>query len=296
MFNQYAGIVGYADDNWLLAPSRAALQDMISTCEEFVNAHNLTFSTDVNPVKCKTKCMIFLKKVRHIEPLKLNNMILPFTTDAKHLGHFFTNDNDAVKHDMKVKRAMNIQKNCELLQEFWFCHPQTKLKLNEIYNSFYTGCQLWDLFSMEAEKIENSYNISVRKMLGIPETTHRYLIQPLTSRKHLKQILGFRFLNFCEKLKTCKKEAVRTIFSKLMLDVRTTTGSNLKEIALLLNKRVEDLSPSDANAIEYHPIRIEDRYRVDLTWELLNVKHGNLEVDGFSEDELEMILHHICTS
>ena len=81
-----------------------------------------------------------------------------------------------------------------------------------------------------------------------------------------------------------------------MLDVRTTTGSNLKEIALLLNKRVEDLSPSDANAIEYHPIRIEDRYRVDLTWELLNVKHGNLEVDGFSEDELEMILHHICTS
>ena len=197
---------------------------------------------------------------------------------------------------MKVKGAMNIQKNCELLQDFWFCHPQTKLKLNEIYNSSYTGCQLWDLFSMEAEKIENSYNISVRKMLGIPETTHRYLIQPLTGRKHLKQILGFRFLNFCEKLKTCKKEAVRTIFSKLMLDVRTTTGSNLKEIALLLNKRVEDLSPSDANAIEYHPIRIEDRYRVDLTWELLNVKHGNLEVDGFSEDELEMILHHICTS
>ena len=30
MFGNYAGIVGYADDNWLLAPTRAALQEMIN--------------------------------------------------------------------------------------------------------------------------------------------------------------------------------------------------------------------------------------------------------------------------
>ena len=35
MFQHYAGIVGYADDNWLLAPSRSALQDMIDTCQEY---------------------------------------------------------------------------------------------------------------------------------------------------------------------------------------------------------------------------------------------------------------------
>ena len=51
-------------------------------------------------------------------------MILPFTTEAKHLGHFFTNNPSAIKHDMKVKRAMNIQKNCDLIQEFGFCHPK----------------------------------------------------------------------------------------------------------------------------------------------------------------------------
>ena len=48
LFNQYAGIVGCADDNWLLAPSRAALQSMIKTCEEYVNEHNLTFSTNID--------------------------------------------------------------------------------------------------------------------------------------------------------------------------------------------------------------------------------------------------------
>ena len=54
----------------LLAPTRAALQDMINTCVEYANEHNLTFSTEINPKKSKTKCMIFLKKQREVEQLK----------------------------------------------------------------------------------------------------------------------------------------------------------------------------------------------------------------------------------
>ena len=42
----YHGIFGYSDDNWLLAPSLAALQDMLKTCEEYAEGHNLKFSTD----------------------------------------------------------------------------------------------------------------------------------------------------------------------------------------------------------------------------------------------------------
>ena len=160
---------------------------------------------------------------------------------------------------------MNIQKNCDLIQEFGFCHTKTKLKLNEIYNSSYTGCQLWDLFCDEAEKLENSYNTSVRIIMGIPRNTHRYLIQSLTERKHLKQNLVLRFLNFCDKLSKCKKEVIRTVFSKLKLDVRSTTGSNLKEISLLVDKRVEDLSPKEAYdqgcTIFYHV-----RFPWERTW------------------------------
>ena len=139
-------------------------------------------------------------------------------------------------------RAMNIQKNCDLIQEFGFCHTKTKLKLNEIYNSSYTGCQLWDLFCDEAEKLKNSYNTSVRIMMGIPRNTHRYLIQPLTEMKHLKQSSVLRLFNF--KLSKCKKEVARTVFSKLMLDVRSTTGSNSKEISLVVDKR--DLTANEA--------------------------------------------------
>jgi hypothetical protein len=68
LFNQYAGIVGYADDNWLLAPSRAALQIMIKNCEEYVNEHNLRFSTNIGRINRKTKCMLFQKHSQILDP------------------------------------------------------------------------------------------------------------------------------------------------------------------------------------------------------------------------------------
>ena len=55
VMGRYMGMVGYSDDNWILAPSLSALQDILKTCEEYAEKHNLKFSTDVNPQKCKCK-------------------------------------------------------------------------------------------------------------------------------------------------------------------------------------------------------------------------------------------------
>ena len=57
----FHGIFGYSDDNMLLAPTVHALQEMLKICEKYANEHNLRFSTDPNPVKCKTKCIAFTK-------------------------------------------------------------------------------------------------------------------------------------------------------------------------------------------------------------------------------------------
>ena len=51
--------MGYSDDNVCIAPSLNALQDMVRTCEEFAKSHNLKFSTDPNPLKCKTNFGLF---------------------------------------------------------------------------------------------------------------------------------------------------------------------------------------------------------------------------------------------
>ena len=138
ILGNYHGIFGYSDDNWLLAPSLNALQDMLKTCEEYAAGHNLKFSTDPDPVRCKTKLMAFMKKPRDLPELMLCGNPLPWVDRVKHLGNFVSNVIDGGQVDIKVKAAKYVDKCNSLEQEFFFAHPETKVKLNKIYNSHFT--------------------------------------------------------------------------------------------------------------------------------------------------------------
>ena len=133
-------------------------------------------------------------------------------------------------------------------------------------------------------------------MLGLPQSTHRYLIQPLANGQHLKQVLIKRFLQFCEKLRVCTKSVVRDTFEKIKVDVRTTTGKNLAELGILLKKPISELSPVDANLADYVQVEDENSFRIDFIKELIDVKHGVLNVEGFESNELEVIMEFLCTS
>ena len=101
----YFGILGYSDDNLLLAPSLFALQQMVLICENYALAHDLKFSTDPNPDKCKTKCLAFLKKSRQLPNITLCGNALPWVTSGKHLGNILENKLDGMKRDILTKRA-----------------------------------------------------------------------------------------------------------------------------------------------------------------------------------------------
>ena len=133
-------------------------------------------------------------------------------------------------------------------------------------------------------------------MLGLPVTTHKYLIQPLAGGIHVKQVFARRFLKFCEKLKCCKKAVVRDTYEKIKLNVRSTTGRNLAELAQLVGKNIEELSPKDSDSVVYEIADDNERYRVDLVKELVDVRAGISEVEGFNAEELDKILNYLCTT
>jgi hypothetical protein len=116
MNNNYHGMFGYSDDNWVLAPSLDALKEIMETIEEYCNTHNLKFSTDPNPVKCKTKCIAFLKKERDLPSIYLCGDPLPWVKEGIHLGNYFENKYNGMLRDVKIKRAEYVSKNCDLQQ------------------------------------------------------------------------------------------------------------------------------------------------------------------------------------
>ena len=110
----YHGIFGYSDDNLLLAPSPFALQKMLSICETFACDHNLQFSTDKDPLKCKTKCVAFTRRKKPVPVVKLCGNSLPWVDSFKHLGHTISNTVGKVtEQDVTVKRAQYLNKTFE---------------------------------------------------------------------------------------------------------------------------------------------------------------------------------------
>jgi hypothetical protein len=157
---------------------------------------------------------------------------LPWVDNCKHLGNYLESRYDGIKQDLRTKQAEYINKNNELEQEFYFCHPQTKFDVNKIYNSHFTGSPLWNLFSCDAIKMESTWNRSVIAMFDLPYETHRWLIEAVSGNQHLRKILIQRFLKFIKQIKKSSKSIVKLLFNTIKLSVRSTTGHNLRAIMI----------------------------------------------------------------
>ena len=153
----FVGILGYADYNFLWSPTLDGLQDMLNTCADYASEHNLTFSTNEDPKKSKTK-----SKKRYLKELTLCGKKLPWVEYVKHLGNTIVNNVDDMSQDTAEKRAQYIARNNELLQEFSLAHPNTKCLINNIFNTHFTGSSLWNLFNKATEKLEKKWNVSQR--------------------------------------------------------------------------------------------------------------------------------------
>ena len=123
-----------------------------------------------------------------------------WSPQSSFLGSKIGHNIHGLKDDLMEKRAQYINRVNELVQEFYFAHPLTKVKINNVFNTHFYGAQLWDLFSEEAVRLEKSWNVSQRILLGIPRNTHRYFIEPLTGTRHIMFSLHVRFVNFVKNI------------------------------------------------------------------------------------------------
>ena len=136
--------------------------------------------------------------------------------------------------------------------------------------------------------------MAVRLAYNVPNTTHRYLISPLSSAHHLKVMLTSRYVNFVKSLQTSTKYVVRVLLSICVNDLRTVMGRTLSTLARLCECNVSALSASAVKStLEYFPVPVGEEGRVQILKEL---KNHEVEVPGFSSEELREITEYVCTS
>ena len=294
---RYTGIYGYSDDNLLLAPSIFALQKMLDICEKFAADHGLVFSTDIDPLKSKTKCTAFTRKPIPEQHLKLCGNQLPWVDRFMHLGNCISNESCLTEHDIITKRARFITKCVELDQEIHFASGRTKLELNSIYNFHFTGSPIWNLFCKSAVALESTYNRSVKSMFNLPIETHRNLIESVTRRNHLRIVLMSRFANFLKQVSNSQKMVPKMLLSTIKNDARSVTGSNIRKILLLSGKlNIGEVTKRDMFSIKYHPLSREDKWKDSILNELIDARDGILNVGEFDLEEIESMIVYLCIS
>ena len=296
MDNTYVGVLGYADDLFLLSPSIDGLQEMLKVCEEYARSHNLKFSTHVNPQKSKTKCMAFLLKEREIRGLTLCNNTLPWVKNGKHLGMRIDNSKNIFSRDIMEKRARYIQGNNQLMQEFSFASNLTKLFVNKVYNGHHYGSVLWDLYGKEANMVFNTWNVSIRRMLRLDRKTHRYLIEPLSGMEHLKKTMFKAFMSFTKKLDGSPKAAVRDVYNIVKNDCRSVTGANVRNISL--DCAMDPSRPfSEVSVLkkQFFPAPPDAGWKISMIQDLIKMRDDEGDTT-LSREEINDALEYMCTS
>ena len=147
-----------------------------------------------------------------------------------------TNQKNILYKDMSIKKARYVARNIELNQEFHFASFETKIKINELYNSSWFGSVMYMLYGTEAVKLESSYNRSIKIMMDLPYETHRGLIEPISGRLHFSKILLKRFIVMTESLRRAKKPILRALLSEIEHNARSNTGRNLRMIMMQTDK------------------------------------------------------------
>ena len=295
----FLGCFGYADDLLLLSASRSGLQSMINKCSEFMKQKKLKFSTNIDPVKSKTKCVIFSKKARdrvNVSPVKLNGDDLPWVDEVKHLGNILE-FNNSMKRDISVKRGKFIGKLNSLSQEFFYTNPATYIKILNIYAVSFYGSGLWDIFSGDCERLYAAWNVAVRQAWDVPYRTHRYLIEMISGALHPKVMLASRYSGFVSSMLTSPKYHVRVLARLCVTDHRTVMGRSLSQISRetgLARWEPSQLSPAFVKKkMKYSDVPTHEHWRTGFLSELLS---DNLEIPGFTDDELEEMVSYLCTS
>ena len=179
---------------------------------------------------------------------------------------------DIRSQDVKIKRGQFINKTNELIQEFYFAHPRTLASVNMLQNSHFYGSVLWKQGSRHVEMLEKSWNVAIRRIFGLPRTTHRYLIEPVSDQNHVRKMMSKRFLSFIQSIRKSKKLCLKNLLNTIEYDTRSVTGHNLRTLMLQSKSNdIKNLGPEHAEN-DYIEVPVGEEYRIEFIKELIEVK------------------------
>ena len=277
------------------------MAEMIKICEDFGAKNNLKFSTDDNPAKSKTKCILMCgPKIRnpvYPAPLLLYQKQLPWVSHATHLGHELSQD-CTMNMDTKMKRASFISSSTDIREMFSFALPAQVLSAVSIYSAHFYGSMIWDLYGEMAGQVYRSWSTCVKLVWKLPRATHNYLVENLLSEgfPSIREKILSQYVGFLRKLANSISPEVRMLSSIVAQDIRSPTGRNCLNLRNEFDFDPWLTSPSILKSqYSQYEVPEADKWRLPLLTTLLHQRY-DLSACGEETETVDGLIESLCTS
>ena len=166
------------------------------------------------------------------------------------------------------------------------------LNLFNTYCCSFYGSSIWGLHSNGFNSCVTAWNIGVRKILGLPYTTHTWMLGPLTNSVHMKYILYIRDLKLLTSFSQCDNVLVRACFSIITNNANSILGNKLAyyrdRFAININRCTlnDNIKKIKLSTV----ISDEEQLIINNIWSLILVKSNQYYVQGFDGSEIGDIL------
>ena len=135
----------------------------------------------------------------------------------------------------------------------------------------------------------------MRLALGVPNTTHRYLIESLSGCLHAKTMLYSRLVKLRDTMISSNKPSVKLLSYLVQGDHRTVMGMNLASIQRELN--TDNISPVVVKKnMKYFPPPEDQAWRIHFIKELLEARTGKVKIDNIETDDIKNMIDLLCTT
>jgi len=272
---KFMGALCYADDLSVLCPTVNGLQSMVNVCLKFAKEYNVTF----NP--SKTACMSFgHPSTNTVKDVYLDANRLTWVTSIKYLGNMITS-NLKDDQDIQMKRGYFYRSvNCMCAKfKNVLLNTDVAAKLFQTYCCSFYGSQAWSMSSSSFEMITIAWNKAVRRIFNLPYTTHRYLLPFVSQSDHIRDNLLKRFNSFLQ----------TWISSENSVITQLALNAHFSNSPIGLNKKYSKI-------FSQRSLTLEEQSHGQLISSLLKIREQMWSVPEFEKEEVEIMLHNICTS
>ena len=262
---------------------------MLEVCEEFSAEYSVKYNPD------KTVCMVFSKKHHVINNVSLNDKTLSWVKNVKHLGNYLDSDMSETT-EIRMKRSDLCYRVNHVIASLGKCKSDVMSKVFNSKCSHFYGAQAWNLEDRNVVNFQSMWNRSVRRLFALPYTTHRSLLPLLNNTCSALEQIYCRFVKLVKTMLQSDNEKVCYVASRFLNHVNSIIGANLHIIGRAASCDINRLLCTNSYELKNIFTVKYDKFLPDAhqIMEIKGAIDGDIDICGFTHQELSEMLTHIC--